>query len=171
MVREGRREGGRNDGDWRESISPDFGSETPDGVACGSEASPRPSRCGGWDARARATWRPRWWLGRKLGAESGKTCACRTPAARLRQERRKVAGAASRGREHDLEREPSAGNPHAGFDERGEETWSRWRMRHRHDGESRRRTAIPSTLDKRASPRLYRSEGVWEAVAADYARW
>ena len=43
-----------------------------------------------------------------------------------------AAGAASRGRRHDLDREPSAGNPHAGFDERGEETWSRWRLRHRH---------------------------------------
>ena len=32
---------------------------------------------------------------------------------------------AFRGRRHDLEREPCAGNPHARFDERGLETWSR----------------------------------------------
>ena len=51
--------------------------------------------------------------------------ACQVPAARLRPERWKVAGAASRGREHHLEREPSAGNPHTGFNARGEETWSR----------------------------------------------
>ena len=30
-----------------------------------------------------------------------------------------------RGRRHDLVREPGAGNPHARFDERGEETWLR----------------------------------------------
>ena len=56
-----------------------------------------------------------------------------------------AAGAAFRGRRHDLEREPSAGNPHAGFDERGEETWSRWRLRHRHQGESRRQQLLPLT--------------------------
>ena len=32
---------------------------------------------------------------------------------------------AFRGRRHDLVREPGAGNRHAGFDERGEETWLR----------------------------------------------
>ena len=41
-------------------------------------------------------------------------------------------GVVSRGRRQDLEQEPSAGNPHAGFGERGEETWSTWRLRHRH---------------------------------------
>ena len=38
---------------------------------------------------------------------------------------------AFRGRTHDLVREPGAGNWHAGFDERGEETWLRWGLRHR----------------------------------------
>ena len=58
-----------------------------------------------------------------------------------------AAEATSRGRRHDLERGPSKGNPHAGFDERGEETWSRWRPRHRHQGESRRQQLrpLPST--------------------------
>lgn len=37
----------------------------------------------------------------------------------------------------------------AGFDEQGEETWSRWKLRHRHCGERRRRTTIsrPSTSE------------------------
>ena len=39
---------------------------------------------------------------------------------------------AFRGRRHDLVREPGAGKRHAGFDERGEETWLWWRLRHRH---------------------------------------
>ena len=38
---------------------------------------------------------------------------------------------AFRGRRHDLVREPGAGKPHARFDERGEETWLRWGLRHR----------------------------------------
>ena len=54
-----------------------------------------------------------------------------------------AAGAASRGRRQDLEREPSAENPHAGFEERGEETWSRWRPRYRPQGESRRQPLLP----------------------------
>ena len=32
------------------------------------------------------------------------------------------------GRRHDLVREPGAGDQHAGFDERGEETWLWWRL-------------------------------------------
>ena len=42
----GTRKGGRDRGDWRKPTSPDFGSEIPDGVACGSEASARPPRGG-----------------------------------------------------------------------------------------------------------------------------
>ena len=38
---------------------------------------------------------------------------------------------------------PRAGKPHAGFDERGEEPWSRWRLRHRHQNESRRQPPFP----------------------------
>ena len=55
----------------------------------------------------------------------GSTCGSRISACgttwalpALRSERR-----AFRGRRHDLVREPGAGNPHARFDERGEETW------------------------------------------------
>ena len=51
--------------------------------------------------------------------------------------------------------EPVAGKPHGGFGERGEETWPRWRLRHRHDGESRRQQRLPPTYRRRASPRLY----------------
>ena len=58
-------------------------------------------------------------------------------------------GAASRGRRQDLEGEPSAGNPHAGFDERGEETWSRGRHAPT-PGRKPWATATPSTLNKRA---------------------
>ncbi len=54
--------------------------------------------------------------------------------------------------------EPAAGKPHGGFGERGEETWPRWRLRHRHDGESRRQQRLPPTYRRRASPRLYTSE-------------
>ena len=43
----GTRKGGRDRGDWREPISPVYGSEIPDGVACGSEASAGPPRGGG----------------------------------------------------------------------------------------------------------------------------
>ena len=47
------------------------------------------------------------------------------------------------------------GKPHGGFGERGEETWPWWRLRHRHDGESRRQQRLPPTYRRRASPRLY----------------
>ena len=50
---------------------------------------------------------------------------------------------ASRGPEHDLEREPSPGALHAEFEGRGGETWSRWRPRHRYCGESRRKQLLP----------------------------
>ena len=33
-------------------------------------------------------------------------------------------------------------------------------MRHRHDGESRRQTATPPTLDRRDSPRHYKDFGL-----------
>ena len=56
---------------------------------------------------------------------------------------------ASRGRRHDLVREPDAGNPHVRFDERRLETEPRGGVRHRH------RTATPSTYRHRASRRLY----------------
>ena len=52
-------------------------------------------------------------------------------------------GPASRGREHDLERESSVGNPHARFDARGGETWSRGRLWLRHSGESRWSPILP----------------------------
>ena len=45
--------------------------------------------------------------------------------------RLKVRTRALRGRRDDLEREPSAGNPHAGFYERGEETPLKWGGMHR----------------------------------------
>ena len=56
--------------------------------------------------------------------------------------------------------EPVAGKPHGGFGERGEETWPWWRMRHRHDGESRRQQRLPPTYRRRASPRLYITEAI-----------
>ena len=62
---------------------------------------------------------------------------------------------AFRGRAYDLVREPDALVAHVRFDERGEETGSRWRLRHRHEGESRRQQRLPSTYGRRASPRLY----------------
>ena len=46
MAREGRRKGGKDLGGWHEPISPAFGSETPDGVAWGSEASAGPPAVG-----------------------------------------------------------------------------------------------------------------------------
>ena len=52
-------------------------------------------------------------------------------------------------RRHDLVREPGAGNWHAGFDERGEETWLRWRLRHRHVRKPPA-TATPSTYGRGA---------------------
>ena len=61
---------------------------------------------------------------------------------------------AFRGRRHDLVREPGAGNRHAGFDERGEETWLRWRLRHRQVRKPPA-TATPSTYGRRASSRLH----------------
>ena len=46
-----------------------------------------------------------------------------------------------------ITQKPSVGNPHAGFEERGEETWSRWRQRHRHQGARHRQRLLlpPST--------------------------
>ena len=108
-----------------------------------SEASSRWPRSGGREhGRGRHSGRvgsrggsPRRSPGRR--AFSGRTAAERSGTSDGAD------GAASRVRAHDLEREPSAGNPHAGFDERGEETWSRWRLRHRHCGESRRQQLLP----------------------------
>ena len=106
---------------------------------------------------AHATKRLRQWLCRKHKVQSGKYV--RYPDERLWQSMgltrlKRADGQLCVGEGHDLEREPSAGNPHARFDERGEETWSRWGLRHRHDGESRRQTATPPTLDKRLSSTL-----------------
>ena len=64
---------------------------------------------------------------------------------------------AFRGRRHDLVREPGAGNPHARFDERGEETSLWWKLRHRHLRKPPA-TATPFTYGRRASPRLYTCE-------------
>ena len=41
------RKGGRDQGDWRKPTSPVYGSENPDGDACGSEASAGPPLGGG----------------------------------------------------------------------------------------------------------------------------
>ena len=77
--------------------------------------------------------RLRQWLCRKHKVRAGKYV--RFPDKRLwndlalpalRSERRVF-----RGRRHDLVREPGAGKPHARFDERGEETWLWWGLRHR----------------------------------------
>ena len=102
-----------------------------------------------------ATRRLRQWLGRKHKLRAGKVV--RFPADRLwsdyglthRRERR-----ASRGRRHDLVREPDAGKPHVRFDERRLETEPRRGVRHR----QRRKppgTATPSAYRHRASRRLY----------------
>ncbi len=56
----------------------------------------------------------------------------------LRRERR-----ASHGRRHDLDRELSAGNPHAQFDERGEETGLRERLRHRQSAKAVGKRLLP----------------------------
>ena len=73
---------------------------------------------------AHATKRLRQWLCRKHKVRTGKYV--RYLDEHLRNDmgltRLKVRTRALRGRRDDLEREPSAGNPHAGFDERGEET-------------------------------------------------
>ena len=63
---------------------------------------------------------------------------------------------AFRGRRHDLVREPSAGNPPAGFDERRLETGLRRGVRHRHR-ESRRQPLPPIAYRYRASCRLYKN--------------
>ena len=55
---------------------------------------------------------------------------------------------------HDLEREPCAENPYTRFDDRREESRSRWSQGHRYGGESRRTTAVSSRPDRRAALRL-----------------
>ena len=62
--------------------------------------------------------------------------------------------------------EPVAGKPHGGFGERGEETWPWWRLRHRHEGESRRQQRFPPTYRRRASPRLYTERLIKAAYSA-----
>ena len=63
-------------------------------------------------------------------------------------------------------------SPYAGFDEPGEETWSRWRPRHRHYGETRRKLLVPppSTsaplLDSAVSGRVYPPLGVAPSLGA-----
>ena len=124
LVRERGGEEGKSYGDWREPTSSDLGSETLDGVACGRHGR-------GWLATAPV---PGSEAGGRVRENVRLPGSCRRAAAGTR----KAEGATLRGREHALKREASAGNPHAGFDARGEETWSRRRLRHRHDGESRR---------------------------------
>ena len=82
---------------------------------------------------AHATRRLRQWLCRKHKVRAGKYV--RFPDKRLWDDLSLLASCrgrhAFRGRTHDLVREPGAGNRHAGFDERGEETWLWWGLRHR----------------------------------------
>ena len=52
-------------------------------------------------------------------------------------------------------REPGAGKPHARFDERGEETWLRWGLRHRLRAKAAGNSYSPHLRPGRASPRLY----------------
>lgn len=56
---------------------------------------------------------------------------------------RRCGRAVPRERKHDLERELSAGEPHAGFKEREEEPESKWRLKHWHEGEGRREPLLP----------------------------
>ena len=68
---------------------------------------------------------------------------------------------AFRGRRHDLVREPGAGNRHAGFDERGEETWLRWRLRH---------PAYAKAAGKRYSPHLRQGAPHLDSTAYTHSR-
>ena len=77
--------------------------------------------------------RLRQWLCRKHKVKSGKyvrfrTCGYGLSSALYTLYRGRPA---SRGRRHDRDREPDAGNPHVRFNERGEETWLGVGLRHR----------------------------------------
>ena len=87
-----------------------------------SEASSRRPRSGGREhERGRHSGRVGSWGGGPRRSPGRRAFSGRSVAERSGTPDR-ADGAASRVRAHDLEREPSAGNPHAGFDERGEET-------------------------------------------------
>ena len=61
----------------------------------------------------------------------------------------------TRGRGHDLDREPDAGNPHVRFNERGEETWLGGKVSEAPtDGESRRHNPKTATASWLRSTRL-----------------
>ena len=120
--------------------------KTPAGVACASEGSPERPRGAGAGALAEAVQAAAPVAELEAPGEVGEGCALpgwTTVAGPRSGTPASAAGAASRGRRQDLEREPSAENPHAGFEERGEETWSRWRPRYRPQGESRRQPLLP----------------------------
>ena len=158
MPAEGRGLGSRATRERRQGprTSPDYGSEIPDGATCGSEASSRWPRSGGREyGRGRHSGRVGSWGGGPRRSAGRRAFSGRSAAERSGTPDR-ADGAASRVRAHDLEREPSAGNPHAGFDERGEETWSRWSVEAQVGWRWTPESVSPPPLDRRASPRLYR---------------
>ena len=146
---------GKSEGLWEWlGLEPRFSSgalEPPHAKAKGTTVGPRGSE-GLWAAAAR-----REPACRRDRQRSGRRGRCATPEVRAAEV---VAPFPPRTNRPVYERhgptgEPVAGKPHGGFGERGEETRPGWRLRHRHDGESRRQQLLPTTYRRRASPRLH----------------
>ena len=159
---EGKSEGLR---EWL-GLEPRFEFGSAGTTACESEGERPWDRAGAGDCGRQRQGEDR--LGRRDRQRSGRRGRCATLEVRAAEVVAPFSPMTNRPvcERHGPTGEPVAGKPHGGFGERGEETWPWWRLRHRHDGESRRQQRLPPTYRRRASPRLYPGGAM---IAQDFA--